>query len=302
MSSLREIRRKIKSIGSTLSVTKAMKMVAAAKLQKAQQRILASRPFALRLQELLEDIDAQLNASDTELQEPHPLLEKKESTKELLIVVSADKGLCGGFNQNIFRKAVTYIKDSPDKNIELFVVGKKARDFFRRFGYSVAKEYAHIFARLRYAHAELIGQEIIDHYIAGQFSSVTVLYNSSRNALVQDILMEQLLPVIYKREHHLKTGRLQRIASPENTFLYEPRCDVLLHELLPRYIKAQVYRILLDSYASEMSARMIAMESATKNALELIDFLKLKFNRTRQELITKELTELVSGAEALSMR
>ncbi|MFH1282131.1 MAG: ATP synthase F1 subunit gamma [bacterium] len=300
MASLREIRQKSKSVKSTLSVTRAMKMVAAARLAKAQGRILSARPFALRMQQLLEDIDKQTDIPGSDQQQIHPLLAEFNTNNELIVVVSGDKGLCGAFNSNVLRKALAYIKGNAGKNISVIAVGKKTRNFFRRLRFPVIKEYVNIFSRMGFVHAELIGRDVIECYLKEKLASVKIFYNSLKNAVVQDLKIEQLLPVESKRGISEKPVPEQTRNDAGVGFLYEPDCGIILETLLPRYIKAQIYRILMDSYAAELGARMTAMDSATKNALELIDILNLQFNKIRQGLITRELSELVSGAEALS--
>lgn len=295
MASLREFRKKIKSIKSTQQITKAMKMVSAAKLRRAQSAILSARPFALKMRDLLGDLAGRVLSEENETSEKnsaplHPLLLTYPSNKMVVLLVTADKGLCGSFNANLIRKTSEFLKSQSEKEILFFVVGKKGRDFFKRMSYPVVKEYVGLFQKISYTHAEIIGRDLIQAYLDHKPSEVVVIYNEFKSLIQQRLMIERLLPV-------------QRpvLAAPSQKmdYFYEPRKEMLLDALLPRTIKSQVYRILLESYAAELGARMAAMDSATKNASELIDVLTLKLNRTRQAIITREIAELVGGAEAL---
>lgn len=288
MPSLREIRRKIKSVKSTQKITRAMKMVAAARLRRAQQQILNARPFANKMTELLRDLAG--HAGLDEAAPSHPLLQGRSGNKSALVLVSADKGLCGAFNTNLIRKTLEFIRTNPDKEISLYLVGRKGRDFFRRMSVKVVQEYAGIFAKLTFAPAELIGKDIIAAFLSGQAHEVIFIYNEFKSAISQRLVVEKLLPI----------EPPQNSAERHADFIYEPAREKLLEALLPRYIKAEIYRILMESYAAELGARMNAMESATQNAGELMDALTLNMNRTRQAIITREIAELVGGAEALT--
>ncbi len=293
MASLREFRKKIKTVKSTQQITKAMKMVSAARLRRAQSRILASRPFAIRMNELLKDLAGRLSSDKgTAVAAPHPLLEANQSKKVALLLVTSDKGLCGSFNTNLVRRAAEYIRDNPDKDIRFFVVGRKGRDFFKRSGYPISGEYVQIFNQLSYTHAEIIGKDLIELYLKEKLSEVVVIYNEFKSVLQQKLTLERLLPI--RRPEDSK-----RAVETNVDFLYEPTRDQLLEALLPRYVKSQIYRVLLESFAAELGARMAAMDSATKNARDLIDMLTLKLNRQRQAVITREIAELVGGAESL---
>lgn len=293
MASLREFRKKIKTVKSTQQITKAMKMVSAARLRRAQSRILASRPFAIRMNELLKDLAGRLSSDrGTASAAPHPLLETNQSKKVALLLVTSDKGLCGSFNTNLVRKAAEYIRDNPEKDIRFFVVGRKGRDFFKRSGYPISGEYVQIFNQLSYTHAEIIGKDLIELYLKEKLSEVVVIYNEFKSVLQQKLTLERLLPIRRPEDS-------QGAAEAKVDFLYEPSRDQLLEALLPRYVKSQIYRVLLESFAAELGARMAAMDSATKNARDLIDMLTLKLNRQRQAVITREIAELVGGAESL---
>lgn len=301
MPSLREYRKKIKTIKSTQQITKAMKMVAAARLRKAQNRIVSARPFAVKMRELLTDLAGRINPPvspfskggedwDVDSPPPHPLLESHQTNKAALLLVTADKGLCGSFNTNLIKKASEYLQKNQGKELKLFVVGRKGRDFFARLGYPLAGEYVNIFKDLSYTHAEIIGKDLIQVFLKEQLAEVVLIYNEFKSVIQQRLVVERLLPV----ERPPKLSAEQKIE-----FLYEPEKEKLLDALLLRCIKSQIFRVLLESAAAELGARMAAMDSATKNASELMDHLTLKLNRTRQAMITREIAELVGGAEAL---
>lgn len=287
MATLRDIRRRINSVKSTQQITKAMKMVAAAKLRRAQQRIVQSRPYAYKLQEVIGSLALRTSP------EEHPLLAKRETGRRGLVVVAADKGLCGAFNGNILRKAFEYLRQAGDAEVQitLLVVGRKARDFFRRRQIERQGEWINIFDQLAYAHAAEIGSQLARGYIESELDEAHLLFNEFKSAAVQRLVMEQLLPVT---PLSVEAEALQPVE-----FIFEPSPEVILDELLPRHVEVQVYRALMESAAAEQGARMTAMEAATKNASEMIERLTLVFNKARQERITKELMDIVGGAEAL---
>ncbi len=294
MASLRDIRRKIKSVKNTQQITKAMKMVAAARLRKAQNRIIAARPFALKMEELVNDLLERIEG-----EENHPLFKKREGSKRLLLLATSDKGLCGAFNTNLIREALRYVRQHGAENVQLHIVGRKGRDYFRRLGLSVAKEYVNIVSDLGFKHAELITKDLLDAYVsspnerAGEAPvAVDMLYNEFKSVVQQKVVVKPLLPLAPVHMH-------AEDVKAKTDFIYEPGKENLLEELIPRFLKAQVFRVLLESAASELGARMSAMENATQNASELIDSLTLHLNRSRQAAITKEILEVVSGAEAL---
>ena len=294
MPTLRDIRRRITSVKSTQQITRAMKLVAAAKLRRAQERIQEARPYSRKMQEVL---------SDLALRSPrglHPLLATHEGEdaaaggRKLLVVVSSDRGLCGAFNSNIIRRSLEWLRsyqNDPDISLTMLVVGRKVRDFYRRRGgYTVRSEYANFFDRLAYSHAAQIGQDLVKAYVEDEADEVHLVYNEFKSAASQRVVVEQLLPI----------EPTPVSAEGEATeFLFEPSPAAVLEHLLPKHIEVQVYRALMESLASECGARMTAMENATRNANELIDVLTMQFNKARQERITKELLEIVGGAEAL---
>ncbi|MFQ5960413.1 MAG: ATP synthase F1 subunit gamma [Candidatus Methylomirabilales bacterium] len=287
MATLRDIRRRINSVKSTQQITKAMKMVAAAKLRRAQQRVVESRPYAYKLQEVIGSLALRTPPED------HPLLTHRETGQKALVVVAADKGLCGAFNANILRKAFEYLQQAGEAevHITLLVVGRKARDFFRRRHVERQGEWIHIFDHLAYSHAAEIGSQLSRGYINNELDEAHLLYNEFKSAGVQRPVMEQLLPIAPLA---VEAEDLQPVE-----FAFEPSPGAILGELLPRHVEVQVYRALLESAAAEQGARMTAMEAATKSASDMIERLTLVFNKARQERITKELMDIVGGAEAL---
>ncbi len=290
MASLREYRKKIKSVKSTQQITKAMKMVSAARLRKAQSNILSARPFALKMRDLIRDLAGRIQQTQGAFAPSHPLLRSHQSSKLAVVLVTADKGLCGSFNTFLIRRANEVLREHADKEVKFFVIGRRGRDFFKRLDYPFVQEYVGIFNQLSYKHAEIIGQELMDLFIKEELSQVLVIYNEFKSVLQQNLVVEKLLPIA-----PLESS----LAAIKSDYIYEPAKPELLAALLPRYLKSQIFRILLESAAAELGARMAAMDSATKNAAELINSLTLKLNRTRQAIITREIAELVSGAEAL---
>ncbi len=297
MASLRDIRRKIKSVKSTEQITKAMKMVAAARMRRSQNQILSARPFALKLEDLVRHLALLETRSDLvagrEVQ-IHSYFDKRPAGKDGLILVTGDKGLCGAFNANLLRSTIEWLKARQGQKVWVAAVGRKGREFLRRVrGYDLEfmLELGGIFPKVTFAHAELLGKAVADAYLQHNLSQVTVIYNEFKSVATQRLIQYPLLPV----------------PAPENDgkaelpdYGFEPDRQKLLAELLPRHMKAQLYRILLESQAAELAARMNAMDAASKNAKELREHLNLDLNRRRQAMITKELAEVVSGAEALA--
>ncbi|MBI5625394.1 MAG: ATP synthase F1 subunit gamma [Elusimicrobia bacterium] len=295
MASLMDIRRKIKSVKATEQITRAMKMVAAARMRRSQATILAARPFAVKMEELvrqLADLQEELELSGDE-SHLHPFLDHdRKPGRDALVLVTGDKGLCGAFNTNLVRQAVAWLRERQGAEVFVAVAGRKGRDFLRRVksaDMTILTELAGIFPRVSYAHAELLGKVLMDAFIEKGLSGVTVIYNEFKSVAQQRVVLHPLLPI-----PPLEPGR-----SSRREFSYEPGRKELLAALLPRYVKAQIYRILLESQAAELAARMNAMDSASKNARELREALNLDLNRKRQAGITNEIAELVGGAEAL---
>jgi F-type H+-transporting ATPase subunit gamma len=285
MASLREIRTKIKSVKTTQQITKAMKMVAAARLRRAQARILAARPFAQKMEGLMTDLIV-----NVEREVEHPLFVKREGQRRALLLVTSDKGLCGAFNTNLIRETAKYLTKYGPQNVDLFIVGRKGRDYFKRLGSSINKEYINILNALNFAHAELITADLLAGYQGQPWVAVDMLYNEFKSVIQQRLVVKTLLPLVPLP--HVETKQF-----PD--FIYEPAKEVLLEALISRFLKSQVFRVLLESCAAELGARMASMDNATRNAKELMNSLTLTMNRTRQSSITKEILEVVSGAEAL---
>lgn len=294
MATLRDIRRRIASVKSTQQITRAMKLVASAKLRRAQERVLEARPYCRAMNSMVSDF------SLGSLRELHPLLREGPKEREplekrkLLLVVSGDRGLCGAFNSNIIRRTAELLRAEAgrrDVSLSLIVVGRKARDFYRRHGQvTVRSEHVNFFDKLAYSHAAQIGQEVATAFVGGEVDEVELVFNEFRSAVSQRVVVERILPI-----------EAPPAAADESAvdFIFEPSPAVILASLLPKHVEVQVYHALLESVAAEYGARMTAMDNATKNASEMIDLLTIQFNKARQERITKELLEIVSGAEAL---
>jgi len=296
MASLRDIRKHIASVKSIKQITYAMKMVAAARIKKAQGSILASRPFAVEMDRLIADLYSELGSEALDGSAARELFEERPAGGTLcLVLVTADKGLCGSFNTNLLKAAAGWLRENRGRKVCVLAVGRKGRDFLKRLkglDLELAHEMVGIFPKAGYVHAQLLAEAILKLYGERPVESVTLLYNEFKSMMTQKIVADQLLPL---KKHILEHGEARRGAD----FSFEPRKAELLGALLPRHISAQLYRMLLESQAAELAARMTAMESASKNASELIDGLTLKMNKTRQAMITTELNEIVSGAEAL---
>jgi F-type H+-transporting ATPase subunit gamma len=287
--SLRDIRNRIGSVKSTRQITKAMKMVAAAKLRRAQDAILKTRPYALFLDQTIARLAARAAAEEVVA---HPLLAPRAPRTAEVVVITSDRGLAGGFNSNIARRTQRFLTEESDRfaEIQVATIGKKGRDFFRARKLAVRKDFTGIHADLRYERAEAIAEEYSQRYLAGEVDAVFLAYNEFKSAITQKPVVVQLLPIATPPAAEPTSGI---------DFKYEPSREALLADLIPRQIATQVWRALLESAASEHGARMSAMESATKNAEEMISMLTLQYNRARQAYVTKELMEIVSGAEAL---
>ena len=289
MANLIDIRRRIRSVKNTQQITKAMKMVAAARLRRSQDRILATRPYALEIREVIGNLAAHAG----KLQ--HPLLEVREERRVLLAVVTGDKGLAGSFNANVLRRANESIAELPQ--VSLLLLGKKGNDFFRRRGLPIRKGYTSLFTNVTYAQAQEIAGDLSKAYADGEYDSVHVVYNQFKSMMVQELTEDRLLPVPAGNSGNGDQAAPE--SGSDRQYIFEPKAEEILEELLPRYVTFQVYRILLESQAAEHAARMTAMDSATKNASEMIDRLTLRYNRARQAAITTQLIEVVSGANAL---
>ena len=281
MPALIDIRRRIRSVKSTQQITKAMKMVSAAKLRRAQDAMFAARPYARKMLEVLQGI-----ASRTD-KDAHPLLEERGSDRVLVVVVTADKGLCGGFNANIIRTAARFVSERPEHGVELGLVGRKGRDALKRRGLKVRFEHIGVFQALRYATAREMAKELVLAFTNGEVDEVFLVYNEFKSVIQQRIAVERLLPI----ERHLLSPQ-----QPRFDYLFEPEPAGILKSLLPRHVEVQIWKALLESNAAEHGARMSSMDAATNNASEMIDSLTLYMNKVRQAAITKEIIEVVSGA------
>jgi len=294
MASLRSIRTRIKSVRNTQKITKAMKLVAAAKLRRAQDAVVRTRPYAQLLDELLGSL-ARARA-EAEMP-PHPLMEVRPPRRIEIVLLTSDRGLCGGFNSNIIRRAQRFIVEEGPKyeSTQFSTIGRRGRDFARKRGIAARKDYVGFFGRLRYAMAKEVADDLIAEYKEHKLDAVYLLYNQFKSAISQQITLTQLLPITAPPQ--AEKSRTSGILTPEH--LYEPSRPVLLEQLIPKQLAMQIWRALLESEASEHGARMTAMDAATKNANEMIGALSLQYNRARQAAITKELMEIVSGAEAM---
>jgi F-type H+-transporting ATPase subunit gamma len=334
MPSLLDLRRRIRAVKSTQQITKAMKMISASKLRRAQDRVIGARPFALQMQRVLNSLATRVDPSS------HPLLAEREGAEDakvLLIVITADKGLCGGFNTNIIKAASGFIGHTSMPGVKLGLVGRKGRDFFRRRNFEVGFEEVGIFQRVRYGDAKRIAEAAIEEFTSGRVNKVFIVYNEFKSVMQQRVTTEQLLPIpklgagskdagskdAGSKDAGSKDAGSKDAGSKEQDpayvrragptgpaeggapvagdidYIYEPDPSQILGDLLPKHIEIQVYRALLESAAAEHAARMTAMDAATKNSGEIIDSLTLYMNKVRQAAITREIIEVVSGAQAL---
>jgi len=292
MPSLIDLRRRIRAVKNTEQITKAMKMVAASKLRRSQERIMNARPYAAQMQRVLGSVASRVDPSI------HPLLTVREpsaASKTLVIVVTGDKGLCGSFNTNVIKAGAGYVVQSAQA-CTLGLVGRKGRDYFGRRGFEVMFEQIGIFQKLRYEDARSIAQTAIEAFTSGQVDRVTLIYNEFKSVMSQRVVVDQLLP-IYRAE--VDTGAAADTGGAQIDYLYEPSPQEIFNQLLPRFVEVQVYRALLESNAAFFAAQMTAMDTATKNCGEMIAGLTLYMNKVRQAAITREIIEVVSGAEAL---
>jgi len=287
MATLRDIRRRIKGVQNTEQITKAMKMVAAAKLRRAQENVVNARPYARKIAGLVNHL------TTDELLAANPFFEQRNAKKVLVVVLTSDRGLCGAFNTNIIKETTKLIEEDllPQQiDYSLYCIGKKGFDFFRKRDYNVFGNKVGIFGRLKFSDAADISSEMISGYFAGNFDKIVVVYNEFKSVVRQEIVREQYLPISLndvKKEKHLSTD-----------YIFEPGQKEIIDSLLPKHLQSQMWRMLLESNASEFGARMTAMDNASTNAKELIRSLKITYNKARQAAITKEILEVVSGANA----
>lgn len=292
MANLKEVKGRIQSVVSTQQITKAMKMVAAAKLRRAQDRIIQMRPYSQKLSEIIQNVSAGgTDASD------NPYSEERAIKNVLLIVVTSDRGLCGGFNTSVFKStkaliAKKYSSVEARGSLQILPVGKKALEFFKKRKYNVIEGYSHMFGDLNFAEAKEVAEKAMEGFVKGEYDAVEIVYNEFKNVATQIVKQEQFLPI-------------QEVESKDETntevdYIFEPSKELIFQELVPKSLKIQFYKTLLESNASEHGARMTAMDKATENADDLLKELRLTYNRTRQAAITKEILEIVGGAEALA--
>ena len=308
MPSLLDIRRRIRAVKSTQQITKAMKMVAASRLRRAQERIQQARPYASEMLRVLNSLASRVDPS------AHPLLDERRAPqaggKVLLFVITADRGLCGSFNTNAIKAASTFIVENPGREVALGLVGRRGRDYFARRGFEVRYEQVNLFQALQYGHAQSIAQAAIEAFTTGQADSVYLVYNEFRSIMSQRIVIERLLPIprlgmeaapgspaVIGEGGPKLAG--QSALAPEIDYLYEPAPAELFTTLIPRHVEVQAFRALLESNAAFYAAQMTAMDSASRNAADMIDGLTLYMNKVRQAAITREIIEVVSGAQAL---
>lgn len=290
MATLRDIKRRIIGVKNTQQITKAMKMVAAARLRRAQENILNARPYSRKISEVLQFL------LSIEKDFSNPLFTERNVKKILMIVVTSDRGLCGSFNMNVIRTAEELIKNEynsyyTNNNLQLICIGKKGNDYFTKRDYTVVGSYPGIFSHLKFEFASGLIKEISKKYINGEFDKVIVVFNEFKSVIQQKTIVEQLIPIKPFEKNVTSTKYVD--------FIYEPNKTKIIETLLPKHLNAQMWRVLLDSYAAELGARMTAMDMATENAKELIRSLNLTYNKERQASITKEILEIVSGANAL---
>jgi len=299
MENLRDIRENIRNIKNIQQIMNTMKMISSARIKKAQNQILNSRPFSDKMTDMLSFLKNDIEQKDSPIKESwaNAFFESYEKTDEKamgLILITADKGLCGAFNSVLIKEALKIISENKDKKITLFLIGKKGRDFLSRIKgkMETAYEAVDIFPKIGYANADLLGESVIREHLEKKFSNIHIIYNEFKSMSSQKLVSKQFIPFKLEPIDDIKI-------KEEQHFLFEPNQKAFFELLLPRYIKIQFYRFLLESQAAELAARMLAMDAASKNAGEIVDDLSLKLNRTRQEIITNELSEIIGGAEAL---
>jgi F-type H+-transporting ATPase subunit gamma len=291
MANLRDIRDRIASVKNTQQITKAMKMVAAARLKKAQERVVATRPYAASIANVISKL-----ASDASDDNPY-LRTATSPDKILLIIVSSDRGLCGGFNSNLFRFIEDQIRaefstQQQNGTLDLVCIGRKSFDFFRKRGYKVKRSHVGFFDKLQFDSTAAVMRTATAEFLAGEYDSVYLVYNEFKSVLSQNRILSQLLPV--------SVSTVESVSNQEIDYIYEPSTQAILESIIPLHLNTQMWKAVLESNASEQGARMAAMDNATENANEIMRQLKLKYNQARQAAITTEISEIVSGAEALS--
>lgn len=299
MANLKEVKNRINTVVNTQQITKAMKMVAASKLRRAQEMITQLRPYAAKLVTLQRKV---AEGADTDVGVVGKFTLHKEAKNVLLIVISSDRGLCGAFNNNVFKRTMSVINENYRQqfdhgNVQLLVIGKKARDFFRRRDYPMITDYSDVLSEINFNNVKKIAEFVMDSFLSDKYDKVEIIYNEFKNAATQILRNEQFLP-IEPIEEDLEIEE-DEMGYPTD-YIFEPSKEELLEKIIPYSLKLQFYRTVLDSNASEQGARMVAMDQASENAGELLKELRLTYNRTRQAAITREILEIVAGADALS--
>ncbi len=292
MPSLKEVRNRIESVKSTQQITKAMKMVSAAKLRRATDAIVQLRPYSKKMSELIATVSA-----STEGTIVNPYTEVREVKKVLIIAVTSDRGLCGAFNANIGKTIISLVAEKYQSqfeagNVEVLAIGKKGGEYLGRRGYKINNEFVNTFSKLNFATVRTAAESVMNGFVAGKYDVVELVYNEFKNAATQILRTDQLLPIVEKQDETVKASNTD--------YIFEPSEEEIIGELVPKALKLQVYKAVLDSNASEHGARMTAMDKATENAGDLLKALKLQYNRSRQAAITNEILEIVGGAEALA--
>lgn len=299
MANLKEVKARITSVTSTQQITKAMKMVAAAKLRKAQDRILQMRPYSQKLSGIMQNVASSV---DTETVE-NPYAEVRDVRNVLLVVISSDRGLCGAFNSNVFKYTRAIIEEKyedikDEGGLTILPLGKRSNDYFSKRGYNVVSDFAEIFHDLNFEHVMEAAQYAMKGFMEGKYDQVEIIYNEFKNVVTQILRNEQFLPIVQDDNAEQEEDELATLA--DNDYIYEPNQEFIFKEIIPKSLKIQFYKCLLESNAAEHGARMTAMDQATDNAAELLKELRLTYNRTRQAAITTEILEIVGGAEALA--
>ena len=285
MANLKEIRNRISSVGSTMQITSAMKMVSAAKLKRAQDAILQMRPYANKLTELLANLSSSLDSA-----EGGEFSSERKINNVLLVPITSNRGLCGGFNANIIKQTLSLINDYKDNNISILSIGKKSSEYFKNNNYAPISTHDEVFNNLNYESIAQISEDIMQMYLDEKFDKVILVYNQFKNAATQNVMSENYLPVESPQEEDSTIG----------DYIFEPEKKEIIEQLIPKSLKTQLFKAVLDSHASEHGARMTAMHKATDNASELKKDLTLSYNKARQAAITAEILEIVGGAEALN--
>lgn len=292
MPNLKEVKNRIASVVSTQQITKAMKMVAAAKLRRSQERITQMRPYAVKLEAIIRNLSEAQSSGDID----NWFSQTREENRVLIVAISSDRGLCGSFNSNIFKGVMRLVLEKYENqykkgNVVILPIGRKAAEFFKKRNFQTLDSYSDIFGNLSFESASAVGGEVMKAFRDGKFDKVELVYNEFRNVATQILRTEQLLPVILPSADEIKSNPID--------YIYQPGQEEIISEILPSALKIQLFKALLDSNAAENGARMTAMDKATENAGELLKELRLSYNRSRQAAITKEILEIVGGAEAL---